>query len=78
MTAELPLLLEEMAEVLDERKTPSSEPLDESRPDSQEEPTHKGNESTDELLDRSMNHAEMVERLGVETSTLGKAKKRID
>jgi hypothetical protein len=76
LTAELPQLLEEMAEVLDERKTPSSEPLDESRPDSKEEPTHKGNESTDELLNSSLTHTQMVERLGVKSSTLGDAKKK--
>lgn len=78
LTAELPQPLEETASVLSERKTPSSEPLDESRPDAQEEPTQKGNDATDELLNSSLTHSQMVERLGVKSSTLGTAKKRPD
>ncbi len=70
--------LEETAEVPDNRETLSSKPLDESRPDAKEEPTQKSSESTDELLNRSLYHAEMVERLGVKSSTLGTAKKRPD
>jgi len=50
LTAELPQLLEETDEVLSEQKTPSSEPLDESRPDAKEELTPKGSEATDQLL----------------------------
>ena len=76
LTAELPL--EETASLLSERKTPSSEPLDESRPDAKEEPTHKGSEATDELLNSSLTHTQMVERLGVKSSTLGSAKKKPD
>jgi hypothetical protein len=76
LTAELSQPLEETAEVLDERKTPSSEPLDESLPDAKEEPTHQGSEATDELLNRSLTHTQMVERLGVKSSTLGDAKKK--
>jgi hypothetical protein len=68
--------LEETASVLEERKTPSSEPLDESRPDAKEEPTHKGSEATDELLNSSLTHSQMVERLGTKSSTLGSAKKK--
>jgi len=78
LTAELPQPLEEAASVLSERKAPSSEPLDESRPDAKEEPTHKGSEATDELLNRSLTHTQMVERLGVKSSTLGSAKKKPD
>ncbi len=78
LTAELPPPLEETAEVLSERKTPSSEPLDESRQDAKEEPTHKGSEATDELLKSSLTHTQMVERLGVKSSTLGSAKKKPD
>ena len=78
LAAELPQPLEETASVLSERKTPSSEPLDESRPDAKEEPTHKGSEVTDELLNSSLTHTQMVERLGVKSSTLGSAKKKPD
>jgi ParB family chromosome partitioning protein len=78
LTAELPQPLEETAEVLDEQKTLSSEPLDESRPDAKEEPTHKGSEVTDELLNSSLTHTQMVERLGVKSSTLGSVKKKPD
>lgn len=78
LTAELPQPLEETASVLSERKTPSSEPLDESRPFAKEEPTHKGSEATDELLNSSLTHTQMVERLGVKSSTLGSAKKKTD
>jgi ParB family chromosome partitioning protein len=70
--------LEETVEVPDERGTPSSEPLDESLPDAKEEPTHKGSEATDELLNSSLTHTQMVERLGVKSSTLGSAKKKPD
>ena len=76
LTAELPL--EETASLLSERKTPSSEPLDESRPDAKEEPTHKGSEATDEFINSSLTHIQMVERLGVKSSTLGSAKKKPD
>ncbi len=76
LAAEFPQPLEETASVLEERKTPSSEPLDESRPDAKEEPTHKGSEVTDELLNSSLTHTQMVERLGVKNSTLGSAKKK--
>jgi ParB family chromosome partitioning protein len=58
-------------EVPDEQETPSSEPLDESRPDAKDEPIQKGSEFTESLTD-----AEMASRLGLKTSTLGKAKKR--
>jgi ParB family chromosome partitioning protein len=76
LTAELLQPLEETASVLSEQKTPSSEPLDESRPDAQEEPTQKGSDATDELLNRELTHTQMVERLGVKSSTLGDAKKK--
>jgi ParB family chromosome partitioning protein len=76
LTAELSQPLEETASVLSERKTPSSELLDEFRPDAQEKPTHKGSEATDELLNRELTHTQMVERLGVKSSTLGDAKKK--
>jgi ParB family transcriptional regulator, chromosome partitioning protein len=76
LAAEFPQPLEETASVLLERKTPSSEPLDESRPDAKEKPTHKGSEVTDELLNSSLTHTQMVERLGVKNSTLGSAKKK--
>jgi ParB family chromosome partitioning protein len=76
LAAELPQPLEETASVLSDRKTPSSEPLDESRPDAKEKPTHKGSEVTDELLNSSLTHTQMVERLGVKNSTLGSAKKK--
>ncbi|MBD2124837.1 ParB/RepB/Spo0J family partition protein [Microcoleus sp. ZQ-A2] len=76
LTSESPL--EETASVLSERKTPSSEPLDESRQDAKEEPTPKDSEATDELLNSSLTHTQMVERLGVNSSTLGSAKKKPD
>lgn len=76
LTSESPLPLEETAELPDERETPSSEPLDESRLDTEEEPTHKGSELTDELQNRSLTHAELVERLGIKSSTLSVAKKK--
>jgi ParB family transcriptional regulator, chromosome partitioning protein len=76
LTAELPQPLEETASVLSERKTPSSESFDESLLDAKEEPTQKGSEATDELLNRSLTHTQMVERLGVKSSTLGDAKKK--
>jgi ParB family chromosome partitioning protein len=60
-------------EVPDEQEIPSSESVKESRPDTEEEPIHKGSELTESLTD-----AEMASRLGVKTSTLGKAKKRTD
>ncbi len=78
LMAELPQPLEQTASVLSERKTPSSELLDESLPDAKEEPTHKGSEATDELLNSSLTHSQMVERLGVKSSTLGSAKKKPD
>jgi hypothetical protein len=64
LTPELPQPLEEKASVLDERETPSSDPLDESRLEAKEEPIQKGSELTESLTD-----AEMAERLGVKTST---------
>ncbi len=76
LTTELSQPLEETASVLSERKTPSSEPLDESRPDAKDEPTQKGSEATDELLNSSLTHTQMVERLGVKSSMLGDAKKK--
>lgn len=60
-------------EVADEQEIPSSESVKESRPDTEEEPIHKGSELTESLTD-----AEMASRLRVKTSTLGKAKKRTD
>jgi ParB family chromosome partitioning protein len=78
LTAELPQPLEETVSVLSERKTPSSEPLDESQPFAKEEPTHKGSEATEQLLNSSLTHTQMVERLGVKSSTLGSAKKKPD
>jgi ParB-like chromosome segregation protein Spo0J len=75
LTAELPQPLEETASVLDQRKTPLSEPLDESRSDAKEEPTPKDSAATDELLNNSLTHTQMLERLGVKSSTLGSAKK---
>lgn len=78
LTVEFPQPLEETASVLDEQKTPSSEPLDESRTDAKEEPTPRGSEATDELLNSSLTHTQMVERLGVKSSTLGSAKKKPD
>ncbi len=78
LTAELPQLSEETAEFLSERKTPLGEPIDESLPFAKEEPTHKGSEATDELLNSSLTHTQMVERLGVKSSTLGSAKKKPD
>jgi len=60
-------------EVPDEQETPSSESVEESRPDAKDEPIHKGSEFTESLTD-----AEMASRLWVKTSTLGKAKKRTD
>jgi hypothetical protein len=76
LTAELPQPLEETASVLSEQKTPSSESFDESLLDAKEEPTHKGRGETDELLNSSLTHSQMVERLGVKSSTLGDAKKK--
>jgi ParB family chromosome partitioning protein len=76
LTAELPQPLDETASVLSERKTSSSEPLDESRPDAKEELTYKGSEAINELLNSSLTHSQMVERLGVKSSTLGDAKKK--
>jgi ParB family chromosome partitioning protein len=78
LTAEFPEPLEETASVLSERKTPSSELLDESQPDILKEQTHKGSEATDDLLNSSLTHTQMVERLGVKSSTLGSAKKKTD
>jgi ParB family chromosome partitioning protein len=56
-----------------EQKTPSSKSSDESTPLTQEELTGGGSELTESLTD-----AEMAQRLGVKTSTLGKAKKRTE
>ncbi|MBD1930310.1 MULTISPECIES: ParB/RepB/Spo0J family partition protein [Cyanophyceae] len=63
----------ETAEKPLEQENPSSKSSDESRPFAQEEPTVGGSELTESLTD-----AEMAQRLGVKTSTLGKAKKRTD
>jgi ParB family chromosome partitioning protein len=63
----------ETAEKPLEQETPSIESSDESRPLIQEELTGGDNELTESLTD-----AEMALRLGVKTSTLGKAKKRTD
>jgi ParB family chromosome partitioning protein len=63
----------ETAEKPWEQETPSSKSSDESRPLAQEELTGGGSELTESLTD-----AEMALRLGVKTSTLGKAKKRTD
>jgi hypothetical protein len=63
----------ETAEKPLEQDTPSSKSSDESRLLVQEEPTGGGSELTESLTD-----AEIAQRLGVETSTLGKAKKRTD
>lgn len=60
------------------RETPSSSSLDESRPDTKEEPTQKNSELTDELLNRPLTHAEMAKRLGVKSSTLSDAKKKLN
>ena len=68
----------ETAEVSDNRETPSSESLDEPQSEAKEEPTQKGSESTDELQDSSLTHTEMVERLGVKSSTLSDAKKKFN
>jgi ParB family chromosome partitioning protein len=70
--------LEETVEVPDERGTPLSEPLDESRLDAKKEPNNVSSEATDELLNSSLTHTQMVERLGVKSSTLGSAKKKPD
>jgi ParB family chromosome partitioning protein len=67
-----------MAGVPDEGETPSNSSNDEPQPDVQEEQTHKGSESTDELVNSSLTHSQMAERLGVKSSTLGSAKKRPD
>jgi hypothetical protein len=56
-----------------EQDNPSSKSSDESRPLAQEELTGGGSELTESLTD-----AEMASRLGVKTSTLGKAKNRTD
>jgi len=66
------------AEVPGEGETPSSEPLDEPQPDVKEEQAQKGNESTGELVNSSLTHSQMVQRLSVKSSTLGSAKKRPD
>lgn len=78
LTVELSQPLEETVSVLSDIKTPSTEPLNESQPDVQEEPTHKGSDATNELLNSSLTHTQMVERLGVKSSTLGDAKKKPD
>ncbi|HEY9608990.1 ParB/RepB/Spo0J family partition protein [Allocoleopsis sp.] len=62
---------EEAAEKPFDQETSSSESSDESRPDAKEEPTFEGSEFTE-----SLTHAEMVERLGVKSSTLSDAKKK--
>jgi DNA-binding transcriptional regulator YiaG len=68
--------LEETVEVPDERGTPLSEPLDEFRLDAKKEPNNVSSELTDELLNSSLTHSQMVERLGVKSSTLSVAKKK--
>ncbi|MBW4548704.1 MAG: ParB/RepB/Spo0J family partition protein [Symplocastrum torsivum CPER-KK1] len=66
------------AEVPDEGETPSSSSNDEPQPDFKEEQAQKGNESTGELVNSSLTHSQMVQRLMVKSSTLGSAKKRPD
>ncbi|MEP0884627.1 hypothetical protein NDI49_24060, partial [Trichocoleus sp. ST-U3] len=56
-----------------EQDNPSSKSSDESRPLTQEELTEGSSELTESLTD-----VEIAHRLGVKTSTLGKAKKRTD
>ncbi len=65
-------------EVLDERKTHDSESSDESRLFVEEEPTNVESESLEPILKRTLTHTELVERLGVKTSTLSNAKKKFD
>jgi hypothetical protein len=67
---------EETTSVPDDRETPSSELLDEPQSFVKEEPTQLGSELTDEWFNKSLTHTEMVERLGVKSSTLSNAKKR--
>lgn len=67
---------EETASVPDDRETPSSELLDEPQSFVKEEQTQLDSELTDEWLNKSLTHTEMVERLGVKSSTLSDAKKR--
>ena len=76
VTRESPPPPPEKAEVPDERGTPSSELLDEPQSDAKEEPASVSHELTDELLNSSLTHTEMVERLQVKPSTLSDAKKR--
>lgn len=66
----------EMAAVSFDQETDSSESLDESQPDGEEEPTQISSELTSELPHKPLTHTEMVERLGVKTSTLSNAKKK--
>jgi ParB-like chromosome segregation protein Spo0J len=75
-SSDLSQLSPETAEVPDNRETPSSESLDESRPDAKEEQTQLDSESTNELLSRPLTHAEMAKRLGIKSSTLSDAKKK--
>ncbi|MEG3882424.1 ParB/RepB/Spo0J family partition protein [Microcoleus sp. herbarium7] len=65
-------------EVLDERKTLVQESSDESRPFVEEEPISVKSESLEPILKRTLTHTELVERLGVKTSTLSVAKKKND
>jgi ParB family chromosome partitioning protein len=66
----------EMTSVPDDRETPSSELLDEPQSFVKEEQTQLGSELTDESLNKSLTHTQMLERLGVKSSTLSDAKKR--
>lgn len=69
-------LPEETAEVSNEQETLSSEVLDEPQSNAQEDLTFGGSELTDKLL--TLTHTEMVKRLGIKSSTLGDAKKRLN
>ncbi len=76
LSNEAPPLQEETAAVPEEGETPSSEPLDESKLETEEETTQKDGELLDELSYKSLTHAEMAKRLGIRTSTLSEAKKK--
>lgn len=76
LSNEAPPLQEETASVPEEGETPAIELLDESRLETEEEITQKDSEPLDELLSKSLTHAEMAKRLGVRTSTLSEAKKK--
>lgn len=69
---------EETASVPDERETHDSESSDESGPFVEEEPTEDESDSLEPHRKRILTHTELVERLGVKTSTLSNAKKKPD